>query len=408
MFSALVIAVGVVLVRGDDTVIRPPAPSPSATGETTTREDQASELLARLEDGLGEGDRRAVLGLAASAPSARRSLQAIYGNVQTLDIEDLSLRYVDEVGGKLTDADRRTLGRRAWVGEVELSWRLGRYDKGRNEMEVAFTFVDTGDGVAFGSAGGPYDHGAPLWLLDDLALRASGRTLVMAADPGDLEKYSALAVRAVTDVNKVLPSWRDDLVVEVPGSQPQMERVLDAKPSTYGSIAAVTSTVDGSARESAPAHIVVNPVVFGRLGADGAQIVMSHEATHVATDAAISSMPIWLLEGFADYVALAHVDLPVSVTASQILSDVRRKGAPTTLPGAEEFDPANQLLGASYESAWLACRLLGERYGERKLIAFYEAVDDGMSVDEAFPRLLGTSEREFTREWRAYLEELAS
>jgi hypothetical protein len=135
---------------------------------------------------------------------------------------------------------------------------------------------------------------------------------------------------------------------------------------------------------------------------------MSHEATHVATDAAISSMPIWLLEGFADYVALAHVDLPVSVTASQILSDVRRKGAPTALPGAQEFDPANQLLGASYESAWLACRLLGERYGERKLIAFYEAVDDGMSVDEAFPRLLGTSEREFTREWRAYLEELAS
>ena len=55
----------------------------------------------------------------------------------------------------------------------------------------------------------------------------------------------------------------------------------------------------------------MNPPVFEPLGPQGAQIVMSHEAAHVATDAAASSMPTWLLEGFADYVALAHVDLPV-------------------------------------------------------------------------------------------------
>ena len=54
---------------------------------------------------------------------------------------------------------------------------------------------------------------------------------------------------------------------------------------------------------------------------------MSHEATHVATGAALSTMPTWLLEGFADYVALAHVDLPVSVTASQILGQVRKHGS---------------------------------------------------------------------------------
>ena len=37
---------------------------------------------------------------------------------------------------------------------------------------------------------------------------------------------------------------------------------------------------------------------------------MSHEAVHVATEAARSTMPLWLLEGFADYVALRDVDLP--------------------------------------------------------------------------------------------------
>ena len=154
-------------------------------------------------------------------------------------------------------------------------------------------------------------------------------------------------------------------------------------------------------------HIFVNPRVFDPLGPQGSQIVMSHEATHVATGAAVSTMPTWLLEGFADFVALDHVDLPVSVTASQVLARVRRKGPPSRLPGKTEFDPQNAALGASYEAAWLACRLLGERYGEKKLIAFYRAADESGSTTEPFRRVLGTDQSSFTRSWRAYLRRLA-
>jgi hypothetical protein len=134
---------------------------------------------------------------------------------------------------------------------------------------------------------------------------------------------------------------------------------------------------------------------------------MSHEATHVATGAAVSSMPTWLLEGFADFVALDHVDLPVSVTASQILAQVRRHGPPSHLPGRTEFDPQNHSLGASYEAAWLACRLLGERYGERRLIAFYRASDLAGSTAGPFHALLHTDLRAFTRAWRHDLRRLA-
>lgn len=151
---------------------------------------------------------------------------------------------------------------------------------------------------------------------------------------------------------------------------------------------------------------MVNPNVFGRLGRQGSQIVMSHEATHVAMNAATSNMPLWLLEGFADYVALARSDLPVSVTASQILGEVRRSGPPKELPGPHEFDPANKLLGTSYEEAWLACRLLAQTYGEDRLISFYKEVDGGTSVDKAFAEL-GTTQAGFTNRWREYLRELA-
>ncbi len=134
---------------------------------------------------------------------------------------------------------------------------------------------------------------------------------------------------------------------------------------------------------------------------------MSHEAAHVATDAATASLPTWLLEGFADYVALAHVDLPVSVTASQVLRQVRDEGVPRRLPSKADFESESTSLGASYEAAWLACRLLAETYGEQRLIRFYERSDRDGDTGTAFREILGTSEEEFTRQWREHLAELA-
>ena len=75
-------------------------------------------------------------------------------------------------------------------------------------------------------------------------------------------------------------------------------------------------------------HVFVNPEVFGSLRRTGAQVVMSHEATHVAAGAWDSRTPLWLLEGFADYVALRDVDLPVESSAAQIIAEVRRDGPP--------------------------------------------------------------------------------
>ena len=229
----------------------------------------------------------------------------------------------------------------------------------------------------------------------------------MLSAGGAPARYTGLADQAVVDVHKVLPRWRGRLVVEVPANPVQLGRVLGAQPDAYGGIAAVTTTVDGSLVPGAPTHIFVNRPVFDPLGPRGSQIVMSHEATHVATDAATSRMPTWLLEGFADFVALDHMGLPVSVTASQILARVRRSGPPAQLPGSRQFDPRNKALGASYEAAWLACRLLGQRYGEKRLIAFYRAADRTGSTSGPFRTVLGTDQRTFTRQWRGYLRQLA-
>lgn len=409
---SLVVAGGILLAgRGPETAVLPQAGPSTSTGADTgdgTRADDAAALLTRLTDALRDGSRADVVALAApGVPGAARELTALRANVRALGLTDLSLRYVDEDDASPTTGPARALGERAWVGDVQAEWRVGGFDTQDSSREVALTFAETGSGAAFVTARQDSGSPTPLWLLDRLDTRGTPRSLVVAADGTPTARFSRLAERAVSDVRTVLPRWRGRLVVEVPADEQQLGRVLGAAPDEYGGIAAVTTTVDGSVSPTSPVHIFVNPAVFDPLGPRGAQIVMSHEATHVATGAAVSSMPTWLLEGFADYVALDHVDLPVSDAASQVLARVRADGPPARLPGAHEFDPRSKVLGASYESAWLACRLIGETYGEARLIAFYRAADRAGSTDAAFGRLLDTDQPAFTRAWRDYLRRLA-
>jgi hypothetical protein len=399
--------VGLALASAPESAVLPPEPVDRTEG-ATSRENAAAELLLELENGLEQRSRADVVGLAAAGVRpAARELAAMVSNVRRLGITDLSLRYLDEnTGRKVVEVPRR-LADRAWVGDVQLAWRIGRYERATSRLDVTMTFVETPDGVAFATARGDYGVQTPLWLLDRLAVVKTPRALVMVAGrPAEARRFSLLADAAVRDVRKVLPDWRGRLVVEVPGSQDDLDRVLTTE-SSYDAIAAVTAPVDGSLEATAPTHVFVNPPVFSPLGRIGSQIVMTHEAAHVATDAAISTMPTWLLEGFADYVALAHVDLPVEVTASQILDEVEASGPPRRLPSEKDFKSENKALGSSYEAAWLVCRVIAQEFGERKLIAFYERADADDSADAAFREVLGTTERRVTSLWRNELSRLA-
>ena len=125
----------------------------------------------------------------------------------------------------------------------------------------------------------------------------------------------------------------------------ELDSALQAEPGEYANIAAVTTTVDGS-------------LVLGRAGAGlrepdrirpaqgrGAQVVMSHEATHVATGATFTAMPTWLQEGFADFVALDGAGVPVELAARQILDRIRKEGLPQRLPTTADLDPSANGLG---------------------------------------------------------------
>jgi hypothetical protein len=397
-FALLAVLVVTALVRRDDGDADPdPSPRPAA------RLDLAAAALSGLESAVDERDAAAAEKLADPGDDdSRRLLAGIVANAGALHVADFSLRVVDE-----DVAATAALPSGQWSAAVDTSWRFAGFDTEPGQAEVTFTFAQVDDRAVLVGVGGA-DRRTPLWLAAPLRVHRDANTLVMAdSSAGVLARYTALARRAVPVVRRVLPGWRSGLVVEVPSTSDALDETLGAAPGQYAAIAAVTTTVDGSLAPRAPVHVFVNPDVFGSLKARGAQVVMSHEATHVATDAVRSRSPLWLLEGFADYVALRDVDLPLSVTAGQIIRQVRKDGAPRQLPAGHEFDTQTTHLGAAYEAAWLACRLLADTGGEPNLVALYRRASRGEAVDAALRDLFGFGEKEFTRRWRSELVALA-
>lgn len=361
----------------------------------------AAETLHRFEQAVDARDEAAARKLApAGDERAAELLGALVSNARALHVRDFTLRYVDELGA-LSDGG-------SWDAAVDATWGFAGFDTLPAHAEVLVRFVAEDGRVALETFGGG-DRRSPVWLSGPVQVRRTPTTLVLVdGPPEEADGLARRAEAAVPVVRRVLRGWRPHLVVEVPRSAAALDQALDATPGEYANIAAVTTTADGSVTADAPVHVFVNPEVFARLKPRGAQVVMSHEATHVATDAASSTMPLWLLEGFADYVALRDVDLPLSTTAGQIIKQVRRDGPPDALPGQAQFDTSTPHLGAAYEAAWLACRLLAEAGSERALVSLYEDVDAGRPLEAALRSHFGFGEREFTRMWQRRLSDLAA
>jgi hypothetical protein len=379
-----------------NTSIPPPAPS---SDDSTSRGVQAAATIDALLAALQSGDTAA--GAALGTPSARGLVTSLVENVAILHLVDVSVRYVDEDPAvRPPDA----AGPAAWTGTVEVTYRLRDWDDVPVTVETPVTFVPGARGQLIAGIGGT-DGRTPVWMSGPVQALVAGRTLVIAQG-GRGARDSALAQHAVRAVDQVLPQWRGKLVVEAPATEAGLDQALGAPQAQYADIAAVTGSVDGSLVRASPVHVFLNPRVFDALGPRGAQVVISHESTHVATKATFATMPTWMIEGFADYVALAHAGIPVATAASQILARVRKNGPPDHLPTAAELAPTAGGLGATYEEAWLANRFIAREHGEATLVAFYYAVDGGMAVGVAFRRVLHTSEAEFVKQWQVDLQHL--
>ncbi|MBB3089426.1 hypothetical protein [Nocardioides albus] len=360
------------------------APTPSIAPVVRADTEGARASLDELVDGVREG----------AEPDGEDPASVAVRNANAIGIEDVTARYVAEADNVEPNG--------SWTADVEMSWRAPGDPALTEELKVGFD----ADGAITGFSAAQGTR-LPLWLSGPVEVRRTGSTLVLVQGSAEVaDRYAELAATAVDEVREVI-SWDDPrLVLEVPAAG--LESALGAQPGAYSAVAAVTATVDGSTKAGTPLHVWVNQGVIGDLDAPGAQVVITHEATHAATDAPTNTRrPMWLVEGFADYVALRDTELPLSKTAGQIIAQVRENGAPEKLPGTAEFNTRSEHFGAEYEAAWLACEVLVEAGGEQALVDLYEETGRGIALEKALQSGFGFGEDELTARWRTHLSDSA-
>ncbi|GAA1675230.1 hypothetical protein GCM10009733_085280 [Nonomuraea maheshkhaliensis] len=208
---------------------------------------------------------------------------------------------------------------------------------------------------------------------------------------GGLEELAVRADRAGLRVARVLGRPVRPLVI-VPDSAQEAARL------------ARVARVDGLAAMADGGRVIVVPELFATLTPTGKDVVLAHELTHVA--AGTDGLPIWLYEGFADYVGYRDAGLPVTTVAAELAAEVRAGRLPDALPGSADFaadgrDPARP--ARAYQEAWLACRFLADRFGEETLVRLYRAART-TGADRALAAR-GLTVATLTARWRAYVRD---
>jgi len=426
--------------RSDDAADAAAPPSASSPAVPSPSVDAAALRVQALDQVLGERaaaimarDRDAWLATVDPAATEFVAQQtATFDNLAQVPLAQWRYEFAGE--GPYLPADRRqVLGPEAWVARVVQVYRLADADQADVRREEHLTLVQR-DGRWLVADDGDGGSSTELWDLGPVQVVRGTRSLVLGtAGVETLEKYVTEVDEAAVRVDEVWgEAWPRTVVVQVPRDQAELARLLlRTDEAGLDQIAAVTTGELGLDQPGSSAdRVIVNPAGFAQLGPLGREVVLTHEITHVATRATTTSeVPIWLSEGFADYVAYAGTELSRDVIAADVLEQVRAGSGPTALPTGPDFDPAATRIAAAYSGSWLAAELIARTYGEEALVAFYRAVAGGFTpesgtpssnavdpaapsaspsvVEVAFAQVLETDEAAFEESWKQYLVDVA-
>ncbi|MFP3990802.1 hypothetical protein U9R90_25710 [Streptomyces sp. E11-3] len=369
------------------------------------RQDSATGAVERLLERRAAAvlDRDEAAYLATGAPGTARRGSEFHNLAQVpLGSWDYRLNRLDRSGSRATAA-------------VQLRYRIDGHDRAPLVTSRTVDLAER-DGrwyvTAERSRKGETEQ---LWEQGPVTAVRGKRSLVLGSGPSRerLRGYADLADRAVPEVQGAWGhAWPGRVVVLVPESLDAMAGLLGADAAGYQGIAAVTTGDAGGSKKAPADRIIVNPAAYDVLGDLGKQVVLTHEATHVATRAHTSAAtPLWLSEGFADWVAYRDSGRGAQRIAPELARAVQRGELPAALPDDEAFGFAGDAgrLAQAYEGGWLACRMIAGSWGEEKLIAFYEEVGGHKrragAVEGALRDVLDTTPEEFTADWRAYVRD---
>jgi hypothetical protein len=241
-----------------------------------------------------------------------------------------------------------------------------------------------------------------------------GNSLVLGhtgADEQALRQLAGEADSAVELVTQVWGTgWSQRVAVLVPETVDEMRALVGPAFNVDGiAAAAVADKVDVANQVAVGQRIVINPALAGRLSVLARRIVLRHETAHIAARAStVDGAPMWLLEGFADYVGYRDSGLQPPEAAPDLVRMLRTGDPPQRLPVAADFVGGSDNLDLAYQLAWSAALYVVDLAGEDGLVKLYRMIASDISQDEATVQdamraVLGVDFVDFVAGWLASL-----
>ncbi|MBW3086101.1 hypothetical protein KEM60_02312 [Austwickia sp. TVS 96-490-7B] len=287
------------------------------------------------------------------------------------------------------------------------TYRFAGFDSGLGHAEVQWQLVED---PRIGSWVEIHEPAALPWEEPGAQARRSSTTLVVGSAPaGDLDTLlhdgdqAAAAVARVWGGSAVCP------VIWLPRTTRSFARWAGVPHG--GGVPAVTVGPILHGRSTGADRIVIDPAVWARLVPEGRRIILTHEATHLAVRRdCLGSRPLWLDEGFSEYVAYHDRAIPEPQIVAALTAQVRSGGVPAEFPASSDFDGPGR--AAAYAAGLLACRVLAESVGEDALTRL---IRSDLGVDgrsgafaDAVQRATGWSVTAWTRQWQGRVRAVCS
>lgn len=372
--------------------------APAAARDLPT--DPVAALTSQLAALSQAPNREAFVAAAGDTPAARRFAAQVWSAREALGVTAVSLTRIS--GGDIADeADGSTRATVRVVWSESAASPTGAVQDASVVVRLKLAPLSARQYAVTGAVAGEAGQ-LPMWLAGPVRVLGTPQARLIKVGDGGVDQAAQRVQAAAAAVTRITGSTAPLVVVDP--TTPQTAAAILGRP-----VADVVPIAGISIRLTGPQPLVMlNPATFSAMDDRAAQIVVTHEATHVMTGAVGSPMETWVSEGFADWVALHDDTAPLSISAGAILQQVRSTGAPEALPTTADFNATADGVGAVYESAWLIYRLLGQSHDDAAITTFYSAVRDGADLDATARRVFQTDLASLTAQWRDELTTLSA
>jgi hypothetical protein len=390
-------------------------PGKAATATPIAPQDGARRLLSARARAIVARDKAGFLaGIDRRRTAFYASQSRLFDNLGAAPFRDFTYRLVDPSDDLATPTLRRRYApARIYLPETEARYRFRGHDGSPVLSRFHFTFVQTPAGWRIAGQGEARPIGVDdveIWDGGPLRTVSTVRTLVVY-HPGDRTLANRLLNTAERAYAQIAASWSGGwerkVVILVPRDENEAERLVGTTDLSKVAAVASSSIEAGAVERVLGNRIVVNTSNINTYDTLNLQVVTTHEMTHVATRTLGSGVPLFMVEGFADYVALRPINQPLSVTRPALAKEVAQGRFDGVLPSDEAFRTSDGAV--AYDEASSFCLWVATSFGSAKLQQLFRSFRGSQKPstqlqDTRFRQILGIPERTAEARWAAWVQ----